>query len=342
MGTTSDPSSRQPLGAPPGEEILQAALDVLSHPVLLGDAEGRIRYRNRRARSDWESVDGLAEAVGGAADLARILRLCRRPDEQVHCSPGDGPLLGHRLCVRTLCLRGDERWVMVEIDPGDEHQTRSIRLHSRLARQSQMLREVVEQQREERRRREALERSNEQLRERVLLDPLTGVRNRRGFDGEFELALRERRRAGAPLAVALVDVDHFKRVNDEFGHLRGDDYLRRIAETISQCCRRPRDLVARFGGDEFACLLPRTDEDGARALGLALRRAVARLALPAPGGDHIVSVSVGICVALGGDELAPTGLLEVADRALYEAKKSGRDGSVVRCVRGLGLAGNAG
>ncbi len=339
MGSTSESSGRQHPDRSADEAVLRAALEALTHAVLVGGGDGAIWYRNRRAKDLCGEAVVLADLVGGAAALARILRLCRRPDEQVHCSPGSGPMVGRRLCIRTLAGDGPNPAIMIEIDPAEDREGRSIRLHGRLQRQAEMLRAAVEEKRAEHRRRIELERSNQVLRERVLLDPLTGVRNRRGFDADFELALRERQRAPGPLALAIVDVDWFKLVNDEFGHLRGDDYLRRIAEALGTCCRRPRDVVARLGGDEFVCLLPRTDEPGARALALELRRSVARLALPAPGDHAIVSITVGVCVALGDGHPGPAQLLEIADLALYDAKRAGRDRQAVRCWTGLGFAG---
>jgi diguanylate cyclase (GGDEF)-like protein len=122
-------------------------------------------------------------------------------------------------------------------------------------------------------------------------------------------------------------VDYFKRYNDAHGHLAGDDCLRAIARALRGVCRRPGDLAARYGGEEFVALLPGVDANRAAALGLAVRDAVANIAVPhadSPLGPH-VTVSVGVATLSPTRDGDPTALLRAADAALYCAKSEGRN-----------------
>lgn len=157
------------------------------------------------------------------------------------------------------------------------------------------------------------------LRELAFVDGLTGVHNRRHFDERFIAETRRAQRTRAPLAVVLADVDHFKRYNDALGHLAGDDCLRRVAAALRACLRRPPDLLARYGGEEFVSLLPDTDLAGAIGVAQLMEETVRGLALPNPGVEGCVTISLG--VAAEGDA---AGLVEAADRALYLAKAAGR------------------
>jgi diguanylate cyclase (GGDEF)-like protein len=161
------------------------------------------------------------------------------------------------------------------------------------------------------------------LREMAFVDGLTGVHNRRHFDERLEAEAQRAMRARTPLGLALVDVDHFKRFNDQYGHLAGDDCLRRVAQALRTCLHRAGDVLARYGGEEFGCLLPETDLAGALGVGEAMEAAVRRLALPHGGSEKgVVTVSVGVACALG--QVEPGALVKVADEMLYRAKEEGR------------------
>ncbi|GJD78908.1 MULTISPECIES: sensor domain-containing diguanylate cyclase [Methylobacteriaceae] len=156
-------------------------------------------------------------------------------------------------------------------------------------------------------------------------DALTGLANRRQFEEEFERARTGAGRTARPLSLLIVDADHFKRCNDRYGHAVGDEVLKGLARCLGASVHQPDDLVARIGGEEFAVLLPETDENGATRVAQAIHRAVATLAVPASGlGVGAVTVSVGLAVdAAGEGELGD--LYRRADAALYEAKASGRN-----------------
>jgi two-component system chemotaxis family response regulator WspR len=163
------------------------------------------------------------------------------------------------------------------------------------------------------------------------MDGLTGLNNRRRFD---EYALTEWRRAlleRVPFGLLLIDVDQFKAYNDANGHLAGDELLRRVAETIGHCCRHPEDLPSRYGGDEFAVLLPGIPPSAVAAVGERLRMAVQDLKIErgSSSATPYVSLSIGGAVTVPAHEDGLVDLIAVADRNLYEAKAKGRNKSVV-------------
>ena len=176
--------------------------------------------------------------------------------------------------------------------------------------------------------REALARAHAELAERAdqlaraaATDPLTGISNRRDFMQRFEQHWQDARRRRSSLALLLVDIDHFKRINDEHGHAVGDAALVAVAGAL-QSTLRAGTLLARWGGEEFAVLLPEADGPAALGLGQRLRQAIAGLDredLPE------ISVSVGAAAVRGGEFTRLEQLFELADSALYQAKASGRD-----------------
>ena len=171
-----------------------------------------------------------------------------------------------------------------------------------------------------------LKEARDRLFELASVDGLTGVANRRQLDASLEREWRRAQRHAHWLSVALVDVDYFKRFNDRYGHARGDDCLRAVAQALAGSSRRPPDLVARYGGEEFALVLPQTDPEGARALVAAMLERVDALAIEHVDSDcsaH-VSASVGAVSLVPAEGQRPADVLEQADRLLYEAKKGGR------------------
>lgn len=157
-------------------------------------------------------------------------------------------------------------------------------------------------------------------------DGLTGLANRRTFDEQLETEWRRAQRLQQPVALLMVDVDHFKLYNDTYGHLGGDDCLRKVAQAIAGQVARPGDLAARYGGEEFAVILPNTNAAGASSLAAGIRDRVAALGLThARSGVQRVSVSVGVAVMWPTQALLPSALVSQADTALYQAKQLGRD-----------------
>ncbi|PVZ20501.1 MULTISPECIES: diguanylate cyclase domain-containing protein [unclassified Pseudomonas] len=164
------------------------------------------------------------------------------------------------------------------------------------------------------------------LRRAALTDSLTGLANRRHFDEQLMLHWRQCQRDQTPLALILVDVDHFKRYNDHYGHPAGDACLRTVALTLGQGMQRPYDLAARYGGEEFACLLPHTSASGAQHVAEQLQQLIEGLALPheaSPLASHI-TVSQGVAAQVPTTGSGPQQLIEAADAQLYRAKQGGR------------------
>ncbi|MFF7708726.1 diguanylate cyclase domain-containing protein [Pseudomonas sp. NPDC007930] len=164
------------------------------------------------------------------------------------------------------------------------------------------------------------------LRRAALQDGLTGLANRRHFDEQLSVHWRQCQRDHAPLALILVDVDHFKRYNDHYGHLAGDECLRAVAQALGRALQRPQDLAARYGGEEFACLLPHTGLDGARHVAGLLHSVVSELALEHAASplNGRVTVSQGVAVRVPPEGGEPLALIEAADAQLYQAKAGGR------------------
>jgi diguanylate cyclase (GGDEF)-like protein len=193
---------------------------------------------------------------------------------------------------------------------------------------------------------EELRVSNERLARLAVTDELTGLANRRGFEQELEDEIFRARRFDYPIAVAMLDLDHFKKVNDTWGHARGDVVLQAFARVLQHSSRRV-DKVARIGGEEFVALLPTTDAAGAETFGEKVRSATAELEIPGTNLDGTsapplhVTTSVGLAVTTSIAQVeAPNSavaaaLLQQADQCLYKAKESGRNRVVMNIIDNL-------
>lgn len=157
-------------------------------------------------------------------------------------------------------------------------------------------------------------------------DGLTGLANRRHFDDTLQQEWARASRNKQPLTLLIADVDYFKRYNDLYGHVHGDECLRTIAQTIQSALERAADLAARYGGEEFAVILPETDLTGGETIAQRLSDAIASINLPHAKSEFArVTLSIGIATYTGNNELDPTELIEHADIALYRAKTNGRN-----------------
>lgn len=172
-----------------------------------------------------------------------------------------------------------------------------------------------------------LEAANRKLEDLSNTDALTGLANRRRFDTVWELEWQRALRQGFALAVAMIDVDHFKDYNDHYGHQAGDDCLRRLAQVLAAASQRSGELAARYGGEEFVIVLPAVNAEDAMANAERIRSAVQALnivnAVDIPAGMLTVSIGVACRVPTAYD--SPASLLRAADAALYEAKRQGRN-----------------
>lgn len=172
----------------------------------------------------------------------------------------------------------------------------------------------------------ALEEANNKLLELSFLDGLTKIANRRHFDEVLEKEWFRSCRSQLPLSVIIFDIDFFKLYNDHYGHLSGDECLKKVAKTASACIKRSCDLAARYGGEEFVFLLPNTNLDGAIKVAERLRQGIENLNI-----EHVkspknkITCSVGVATLIADKALLPTEILALADKNLYKAKDSGRN-----------------
>jgi two-component system chemotaxis family response regulator WspR len=168
---------------------------------------------------------------------------------------------------------------------------------------------------------------NAELQRLSKIDGLTGLNNRRCLDIYLETEWKRSARDKKPLALLMIDVDYFKRYNDTYGHLAGDDVLKRVAATIRETLSRPADFTARFGGEEFIGVLPNTGLTGAKHVADKVRRAVEELHIEhsASAATGYVTISIGVASMDAKRDGTLTALVEAADVALYEAKKLGRN-----------------
>jgi two-component system, cell cycle response regulator len=170
------------------------------------------------------------------------------------------------------------------------------------------------------------------LAEGALHEPLTGLYNRRHFQERLASELAACQRHQHPLSLLLIDIDHFKKVNDAHGHLAGDEALKMIAHVMQGALRR-EDVLARYGGEEFVVLARETPVAGGKSLGERIRKAVERSRLSWEGQHLALTVSIGVTVSVGIADFQPgrtdRDLIEAADRALYQAKQAGRNCVVV-------------
>ncbi len=169
---------------------------------------------------------------------------------------------------------------------------------------------------------------NEKLELLTKLDGLTGIANRRHFDYMLQREWKAAARDSKPFSLIIFDIDCFKQYNDCYGHLAGDDCLRQVAQFARDSINRPKDMVARFGGEEFAIILPDTDEKGAEMIAEKICKGVAELKIKheQSKASEYVTISLGIAVAPIVDLTSvPDDLIAKADKALYQAKQQGRN-----------------
>jgi diguanylate cyclase (GGDEF)-like protein len=170
-----------------------------------------------------------------------------------------------------------------------------------------------------------LEETNRELEEKNTQDALTGIRNRRFFDKKYQAEFRRSRRERTELSLVILDIDHFKKVNDSYGHLAGDDVIRHVGRVLGDMLKRPSDDACRYGGEEFALILPNTCAKGAVQLAQVLREKIADEAVTTEAGVIKVTVSCGVFTAVAELDMDQNCYIEFADQALYQAKQTGRN-----------------
>lgn len=172
-----------------------------------------------------------------------------------------------------------------------------------------------------------LSEANRKLQQLSEIDELTGIANRRKFDVELEMEWRRAIREQQPLALLMLDIDHFKGYNDLYGHQEGDRCLQRVAEILNSLMQRAGDLVARYGGEEFVAVLPGLSAQSAAEVAEKIRGAVEQMRMPHPGNmpAAVVTISIGVAATTPDQDGRPSVLLHQADANLYQAKRKGRN-----------------
>lgn len=195
--------------------------------------------------------------------------------------------------------------VHVEIDPTE--------LSARMSRHLERWQRLLE-----------LRKSKEQLQKMALTDPLTQLGNRATFDINIRQAAACTQRSGSPYSLLMIDLDHFKNFNDNYGHQTGDSVLRSVADAIKDAAR-DADICCRYGGEEFAVILPDTRAKNAEVLAQRIHKHIAKVSCKQPSGRIPITVSIGVSCANRDSNIHPTQLIEEADQALYLAKENGRN-----------------
>jgi len=193
--------------------------------------------------------------------------------------------------------------------------------------QKRLLEELQEKIEHERFLKEALELTNRQLEQLVSIDGLTQIANRRCFDTVLQQEWYRLAREQAPLVLILCDIDFFKLYNDTYGHLAGDECLRRVGKILHTTIRRPADMAARYGGEEFALILPNTHLEGAIHVVEMIQANLAKAAIAHAGSQvsTVVTLSMGLAGTIPTPGNTPIDLIAQADQALYQSKSAGRN-----------------
>lgn len=302
-----------------GQSIYSTLIEYAEDMIVLSAMDGTRRFVSPAVTmvTGWSPAEYLALGQLGGI----------HPDDRDFAQTVINSLAGgkthHAYRHRILCKDGCFRWVEAQIRGYTDAKAGCILGYVAT------IRDISEQMQNEESwsaEKAALARENQELHDLALKDELTGVPNRRGLNLALEYEIARRARSATPISLLMIDVDYFKKYNDLFGHLAGDECLRKLAQTMYNRVRRISDTVARVGGEEFAILLPETDEAGAWKVGQDILRTVADLNIPHPDSPHgSVSVSVGIATwpPFYKSEIAQ--LIQQADRALYQSKRLGRN-----------------
>lgn len=175
--------------------------------------------------------------------------------------------------------------------------------------------------------------ANKELERLSAIDALTGLMNRRYFDKRLLAETRRSRREQRPLSLAMLDIDFFKKVNDDYGHVAGDEALKAFAKLLQRQVKRPTDTICRFGGEEFVIILPATKLEDASVLMEKIRTAAEQMVICAGGFSFSITVSIGLTSRIMASDDEQGKILETADKLLYASKTSGRNQVTVKVMQ---------
>ncbi len=311
------------------EQLHRSTLDAMQAGIVLYDAQDRLVMCNRDFRELYGEISEMFEpGMTFEALLWRAVRAGLIPEAKGN----EGAWVAERLQahakpqapVQRELPDGQWRRIVEKRLPDGSLLAFSTDVTELVMRERELERIVGERDEYAR----ALKEANDQLARLSETDALTGIANRRQFDRRLSEEVRRAQRHQTPLALVMIDVDHFKRYNDLHGHPAGDRCLREIATILRQCTQRAADLAARYGGEEFALLLPHTGPVEAYAIAKRCAEAVAHVGLPHGDSPDAANVTLSMGLSVASPDQPPLdaeALLHEADHALYLAKKGGRN-----------------
>lgn len=285
---------------PVSRRIMAHLLERNGYEVLVAE-DGSEALRLIRPEIDVALIDWMMPGVDG-------VEVCRQLKERT----------GDRAYVIMVTAKAEKSDIVHALDQGaDDYMTKPVD-HAELLARVRAAERVATRERE-------LEQAWSRARAEADRDALTGLFTRRVFDEALEEMAASPRRGA--LALLMIDLDHFKRINDSWGHQVGDEVLREVAEAVRSEVREAADVVARYGGEEIAVIAPGTDSAGATELAERIRKRVAQCRVLAGGEAVSVTVSIGVAVLEPGEDgpQADRDLVQEADLRLYEAKRAGRN-----------------
>lgn len=256
--------------------------------------------------ASWVSVENWAERMH-PEDRDEVVNFCVAQSQAG---------IDHEADYRALTKNGDYVWIrdVVHVVRNEEGSVDSL---------VGFMFDISERKKNE----EKLLGLQKELHEFSFKDGLTGVANRRMFDSIMEVEWVNAKRNNQPLSLIMFDIDYFKQYNDQYGHIQGDDCLKRVAKTLNSAGTRPRDFFARFGGEEFVLVLPETDAKSAKMVAERCRSLIFKKQIPHEKSlvSQILTVSLGVATIIPthADELI--GFIDEVDKRLYQAKQKGRN-----------------
>ncbi len=319
------------------EKLHLNILQLLPEPMLIATPDETIFFANNAARALFSPTGDDLKGILFSSFVVHRSEKLNQWIRKVACSTTTfvSEQVELRTCRGTMPFMldgctvrdGKHLYFLIRLKMIDAQQPN---VHSLSARVDKLQQEIAMRRAAEARLQESLielERAKKQLEQLATIDSLTGIPNRRSIDDTLQREWLKAMRNSEPLAVMMIDIDHFKNYNDYYGHQAGDTCLKQVAHAIRSSLRRSTDYVGRYGGEEFIVLLTHSDWDKAKKMAEKICESVRQLNLPhlASPTAEIVTISAGINVMIPSPKLSLSSLIQQADEALYQAKHSGRN-----------------